>query len=133
MTHKKLQKLCYYAYCWHRTLFNEKPPLFENRFEAWVHGPVDPTLYNVYKENGWSLIPREENYIPDSGLSEFVSMVFNSYGHLDGNELEFLTHQEAPWIIARNGLPENAVCKNAISDEIIVDFYRGVMENEQQD
>jgi uncharacterized phage-associated protein len=42
MTHKKLQKLCYYAQAWNLALHNSE--LFEDRFEAWVHGPVSPVL-----------------------------------------------------------------------------------------
>jgi uncharacterized phage-associated protein len=36
MTHKKLQKLCYYAQAWH--LANHGQPMMPNRFEAWIHG-----------------------------------------------------------------------------------------------
>jgi uncharacterized phage-associated protein len=133
MTHKKLQKLCYYAYCWYRTLYNDRSPLFDNRFEAWVHGPVDPILYNEYRDSGWSLIPAVGNFTPDPEVQEFVSSVHKSYGHLDGDELEYLTHREAPWVIARRGLPEGVPCKNPITDATIVDFYRKVMENGQQD
>ena len=43
MSHKKLQKLCYYAQAWY--LANYGKPLMPNRFEAWVHGPVSPDLY----------------------------------------------------------------------------------------
>lgn len=133
MSHKKLQKLCYYTYSWHRTLFSDKAPLFENRFEAWVHGPVDPSLYNDYKRYGWSPIPSPINFTPNSDVKEFVEMVYRSYGHLDGNELEYLSHQESPWITARRGIPDGVPCNNIISDDLIISFFRGVMENEQQD
>jgi len=39
MSHKKLQKLCYYAVAWHYTLYDSKLVL-DDEFEAWVHGPV---------------------------------------------------------------------------------------------
>ena len=47
MSHKKLQKLCYYAQAWYVTIKNK--PLFEDDIEAWVHGPVVPSLYSQYK------------------------------------------------------------------------------------
>ena len=47
MTHKKLQKLCYYAQAWHCTLRNGEP-LFMNPIEAWIHGPVIRSLYKEY-------------------------------------------------------------------------------------
>lgn len=40
MTHKKLQKLCYYAQAWHCALENE--PICSASFQAWIHGPVCP-------------------------------------------------------------------------------------------
>lgn len=36
----KLQKLCYYSDAWYLAQTDDE--LFENHFEAWVHGPVDP-------------------------------------------------------------------------------------------
>ena len=47
----KLQKLVYYAQAWHLAL--RDVPLFEEDFEAWVHGPVIPALYQEYKKFGW--------------------------------------------------------------------------------
>lgn len=122
MTPKKLQKLCYYAYAWYLTLNGEH--LFLNQFEAWVHGPVDPGLYRQYKSYGWQEIPKREDLasVPENTY-RFVQEVFNAYGELNGDELEFLTHDEAPWRIARNGLPDYATCSNLISDKDIVDFY----------
>ena len=39
----KLQKLLYYCQAWHYTIFNEV--LFDERIEAWTHGPVVPSQY----------------------------------------------------------------------------------------
>ncbi|MFM6174756.1 MAG: Panacea domain-containing protein [Sphaerospermopsis kisseleviana] len=47
----KLQKLVYYAQAWHLALFEQ--PLFNEDFEAWIHGPVVPELYHYYKKFGW--------------------------------------------------------------------------------
>lgn len=51
MSHKKLQKLCYFSQAWYLANYGE--PLVPNRFEAWVHGPVSPDLYYKYKGWGW--------------------------------------------------------------------------------
>ena len=56
MTHKKLQKLCYFAQAWY--LANYGRPLVANRFEAWVHGPVSPDLYSRYRDCGWEMLPQ---------------------------------------------------------------------------
>jgi uncharacterized phage-associated protein len=129
MTHKKLQKLCYYAYSWYLTLYGER--LFRNSFEAWIHGPVDPLLYQEYKEYGWREIPSKETCQLDGDLYEFVKRVYDSYGHLDGDELEHLTHTEAPWLEARGGIPEFVPCNNPIKDETIRQYYMRVAEDAQ--
>lgn len=43
----KLQKLCYYSDAWYLAQTDDE--LFENHFEAWVHGPVDPEWYKKYR------------------------------------------------------------------------------------
>ena len=47
----KLQKLLYYAQAWHLALYGE--PLFRDRIEAWVHGPVVPPVFGAFKHNKW--------------------------------------------------------------------------------
>ena len=59
MTHKKLQKLCYYAKAWYLALYDEN--LVNEAFEAWVHGAVQPDLYQKYKPYGFNYIPRVFN------------------------------------------------------------------------
>ncbi|WP_206605192.1 Panacea domain-containing protein [Bacillus safensis] len=134
MTHKKLQKLCYYAYAWHLTLY--KQPLFEEKFQAWIHGPVAPTLYKQYKEYGWKEIPKLEDVESDAlhgSPNEILTMVFNSYGHLDGDELEYLTHTESPWLEARKGLEPDSISQNELDDTTIINYYTEVFENGQND
>jgi uncharacterized phage-associated protein len=135
MTHKKLQKLCYYAYSWYLTLYGEK--LFDEHFEAWIHGPVSPALYNEYKEYGWKEIPQVDKVPEDILMNEdaysLIAEVYNSYGHLSGDDLEYLTHQEDPWLAARNGLPEYAPSNNKLDDRVIVSYYKKVFEEGQND
>jgi uncharacterized phage-associated protein len=47
MSHKKLQKLCYYSQAWYCALYNGTP-LFEDEVQAWIHGPVIASLYPIY-------------------------------------------------------------------------------------
>jgi uncharacterized phage-associated protein len=133
MTPKKLQKLCYYAYAWYLTLHGEH--LFKNNFQAWIHGPVDPDLYNEYREHGWREIPRVDelpNAIADRPeIVEFLEEVYDSYGHLDGDQLEYLTHQEDPWVMARGGLPPYEPSRNPIDDGVIVRYYSKVLQDDQ--
>jgi uncharacterized phage-associated protein len=135
MTHKKLQKLCYYAYSWYLTLYKEK--LFDEHFEAWIHGPVSPALYSEYKQYGWKEIPQADEVPEDILLNEdaysLIEEVYHSYGHLSGDDLEYLTHQEDPWLVARDGLPEYAPSNNKLDDHVIVNYYRKVFEEGQND
>ena len=60
MTPKKIQKLCYYYKAWGFALYTKDMiPGYE--FEAWIHGPVNPALYQRYAEYLWQDIPRKED------------------------------------------------------------------------
>jgi len=127
VTHKKLQKLCYYICAWHYTVFNIE--ICDAEFEAWVHGPVSPELYYQYKKYGWGLI----NQTKDSALPyrkvEFIKNILNIYGGLDADQLEDMTHDESPWKNARKGLSKWAHSDNKISNEDIYNYYT----NEKRD
>ena len=50
MTNLKLQKMLYYQQGFHLAYFGT--PLFDDEIEAWMYGPVVPSVYNHYKGNG---------------------------------------------------------------------------------
>lgn len=134
MTHKKLQKLCYYAQAWYLALYKER--LLNIYFEAWVHGPVCPDLYHQYKENGWINISQEDR-VPDiivnKGKYDFLKTIYDTYGGFTGDELEVLTHSELPWKEARKGLEEWEPSHNNICEKTMQDFYWKVYEQSQND
>lgn len=120
MTHKKLQKLCYYAQAWYYTITGI--PLVDSNFEAWVHGPVAPELYHVYKQWGWLSIPRisgGERAITDETEREILDAVYAVYGGLTGDQLETLTHSQEPWQAARVGYRSLDYCRNDIDLELM--------------
>ncbi|MFB9769788.1 Panacea domain-containing protein [Lactiplantibacillus modestisalitolerans] len=127
MSDKKLQKLSYYAVAWGWALFN-KSIIDDDKFEAWVHGPVSPTLYQEYKEYGWTDIDTPKTGNPDIGepLSGLLESVWVTYGDKSGNELEALTHSEAPWQEARIGLNLNAPSNNEIATKTMRNFYLSI-------
>lgn len=131
MSHKKLQKLCYYAYSWYLALYDER--LFQNSFQAWVHGPVNPSLYQTYRGYGWQSIPSKDAVNMNPEVMDFIQSVYEAYGHLTGDQLEALTHREKPWLEARGDLPEYAPCTNSIDDETIRSFYLNEYEKAQND
>lgn len=123
MTHKKLQKLCYFAQAWYLANYGE--PLVPNRFEAWVHGPVCPDLYSRYRYWGWEMLPREkvQPEFNDSCVKDFLEQVYSVYGDYDADELESITHKETPWIKARRGCSPGAYSRNPISLNDMKKYY----------
>lgn len=129
MTHKKLQKLCYYAKAWYLAINDTN--LISEPFEAWVHGAVQPALYQKYRSYGFQIIPMHCGSIanlPEEFMS-FAREIYHSYGDLDGDELESINHQEQPWINARKGLKPWQSCNVVISEEDMKSYYREMMEN----
>lgn len=136
VSHKKLQKLLYYVEAWHLVNFDE--PLLDEDFQAWVHGPVIPELYQELKEFGFNNIEvvNEEdqtadevvnNIIKDNHIDteklEFIYSVLDNYGSLTSFELEMLSHNEKPWLDARGKSAPHERCTNIISKDSMKEFY----------
>jgi uncharacterized phage-associated protein len=126
MTHKKLQKICYYAQAWFVTLKNVR--LSDAVFEAWIHGPVSPVLYDRFKEYGYSTIRIIDGYTPavlESDI-ELLDSVWQTYGDHTGNALEALTHREKPWVDARVGYAPDERCSVRISLNSMKVYYSSI-------
>jgi uncharacterized phage-associated protein len=118
VSNKKLQKLAYYVYAWYMTLCGGKIANME--FEAWEHGPVCRKLYNKYRCYGWNIIPPYKGFVlANDEKIKFIQGVLNVYGCYSADELENMTHDELPWIEARNMCMMNAV----ISDTAMKMYY----------
>lgn len=129
MTHKKLQKLCYYAQAWYLANFGE--PLMPSVFEAWVHGPVSPELYSDYRDWGWLPIHQDNSVHPqiaNKKIEDFLDLVYRSYGSYSGDQLENFTHQEEPWKKARTGYSPFEHCRVPISEKDMQECYKKRME-----
>lgn len=123
MSHKKLPKLCYFSQAWF--LANYGRMLVPNRFEAWVHGPVSPDLYNRYRGWGWEDIPKqnEQIYFEDESITSFLDQVYETYGDYSADELERITHIEEPWNNARKGCSPGSYSRNPIALNDMRDYY----------
>lgn len=135
MSNKKLQKLCYYAYCWYIVFYNDADlitkenegnirTLCSEHFQAWIHGPVSPQLYQRYKIYGWHDIP-QNTVIPtvESELESLFNQVWKAYGSFTADELEAISHNELPWENARRGILSGDACSNEISNYDILQYY----------
>lgn len=127
ISHLKLQKLVYYAQAWTLAFFNRS--ILEEDFQAWVHGPVVPELYNNYKNFGKNPIPKvtvlDEN-IFDEDEKSILEGIWKAYGKYNAKYLEALTHEEDPWKNARGNCKEDERCMNVITKEAIKDYYASI-------
>lgn len=126
----KLQKLLYYVQAWY-LVYNDGNPLFDNDFQAWVHGPVCREVYDRFniKYRLYDSLSSEEigDNLDVSGLSadelSFIDSVLDVYARYSGTQLEQLTHRELPWREARGNISPAARCENIISRSVMKDFY----------
>ena len=136
LSQKKLQKLVYYAYAWFIALYNESPDeirsvLFIEEPEAWIHGPVFPSLYERYKGYNWQEIPKK-SFDKDitSDLRAFLEDIWNKFGDFSADELEYMTHHEEPWKNARNGRGVLTRSNEKISKKDIFLYYNKLVSIE---
>lgn len=131
VTPKKLQKLLYYAYAWGLVFFNEDSDnlnvkLFDADFEAWVHGPVNRSIYAKYANYGYNeitVLEKNSEPITNEDVLDLLEQIKEVYGDFNGNELERLTHQEDPWRNARgNAKPLDSISVD-LNDVDMFNYY----------
>ena len=127
----KLQKLCYYAQAW--SLVWEEEPLFRERIEAWVGGPVVPALYQWHRGRYTvgSPPPKGNPDVFTRDQQDTIDVVLDRYGKMTGIELSALTHSEAPWIEARRrvGLAPTERGTSKIRLDSMAEFYNGMFND----
>lgn len=128
ITHLKLQKLLYYAQAWSMVVLNKS--LFKEDFEAWMHGPVLPSVWESYKKYGFDALPvcACDNDLPENIL-KLLEDIKSVYGEKSAKYLEELTHSETPWKHSRNGTAPEARSTKAIPKEIMFTYYQQLQEN----
>jgi uncharacterized phage-associated protein len=126
MSAMKLEKLVYYSQAWH--LVWEDEALFAERIEAWANGPVVPALYREHRGQftvkTWShgdatkLKPRQRTSI---------DAVLKYYGDKTAGWLSELTHREAPWKDAREGVGPGQPCNCEITKAAMAEYYAALV------
>jgi uncharacterized phage-associated protein len=122
ITNLKLQKLLYYTQAWNLAFTGN--PLFLESIEAWVHGPVVPSIFRRFREYRWMPINSAVEPYDDGGVRRHIESVLNAYDKFDATQLERLTHSEDPWKIARGNLAPDMSSRNVISNIVMRDYYR---------
>ena len=134
MSHKKLQKLVYYAYAWYIALYNESVDDINTRlcvdtqFEAWVHGPVCRKLYNICSDH-YGTVPKydgELHHLITGELKSYLENIYDTFGKYTGDELESMTHLEMPWQNARDNLLPSVPSKKIISEADMFIYYNSL-------
>lgn len=138
ITNKKLQKLLYYVESWSLV---HTSSLIDEDFEAWVHGPVIPSVYREYKKFGYSAIRNEYaegqssssrlEELTASGISEeqkeLLFQVLDKYGGMASYQLETLTHAEEPWKSARKECDALSHSSNIITKDSMRNYYSSLL------
>ncbi len=119
ITNLKLQKLLYYVQGFYLAVFDK--PLYNDEIEAWMYGPVVPSVYDNYAPQGKSPLYNMESYTPISlteDEEDLFNQVYEAYGQFSAVKLMNLTHEEAPWKSTETGKG------NVISKEILKDYFK---------
>lgn len=123
-----LQKLLYFIQGVSYAL-NGKP-MFSENCQAWVHGPVYPEVYEMFRDFKYNPIEDARFAIFDGNKDELtederrvVDLVVNTFGEYGGKVLERITHSEKPWKNARKGYGENIPSNELLSMESIKSYF----------
>lgn len=144
-TNKKLQKLIYYIEAWGLVYTGS---IIDEDFEAWVHGPVIPEVYQNYKGYGYSQIIlgyadgdssskrlkviKKDLALPNKTES-LINAVLTKYGALSSLQLELLSHSEKPWQEARKGLSPVDHSSAVIDKNLMKEYYSSLVNGEKKE
>lgn len=118
----KLQKLVYYSQAW--SLVWDDAPLFQERIKAWANGPVSPDLYALHRGSFQiSEIPQGNPDALTLSQKETVNVVLEHYASKSAQYLSELTHQERPWLEARDGLNPGDRGSKEITLDAMAEYY----------
>jgi uncharacterized phage-associated protein len=119
----KLQRLMYYAQAWHLARYDR--PLFDAKLEAWISGPVVPSIYWRFKPFGIRelSVPAGARLL-DARTAAFLDEIASEYLPLDEWALGNMSSREAPWLNARGGRDEGDPCTTELSEADMRAYFR---------
>lgn len=123
-----LQKLLYFVQGISYAL-NQRS-MFDEDCQAWVHGPVYPKVYDMFRSFKYNPIEDARFAILEGREKELskserrvIELVVNTFGMYGGKMLERITHSEEPWKQARRGYGDNVPSSELISKDSIKAYY----------
>lgn len=128
-----LQKLLYFIQSVYLALYGR--PIFMEDCRAWIHGPVYPEVYDLFRDFKYNPIDDArfalvEGMADDLGEEEkrVIDLVINTFGIYSGKVLERITHNEKPWKDARKGYADSIPSSELLPKDSIMKYYRAVNE-----
>lgn len=132
ITHLKIQKLLYYAQGISLGIYEKN--LFEEKIEAWQHGPVVKEIYGCFSKFGRNNIEididaEKEDIIrrieSDKEVLEVLNLTYNNFAIYTAWHLRQMTHEDnTPWDITQKtkGLGQeidNSLIKKYFKEQVI--------------
>lgn len=125
VSHLRLQKILYYAQGW--SLGMRGRELFGDPIEAWTDGPVVRSVYKVAWTSKHSPVaPSSLRRARELGADDqqFVASVWQAYRQFSAVSLRDMTHQEEPWLKAREGLVGPVPSDRIIEVDVMRDYFQ---------
>lgn len=126
-----LQKLLYYIQGIYYGIYGK--PIFGEDCEAWVHGPVYPEVYDLFRDFKYNPIEDARFAIFEGASTKLaneekkvIDLVLNTFGFYSGKTLERITHNEEPWKKARKGYGDSIPSNELLSKESIKEYFEKV-------
>ena len=126
-----LQKLLYFIQGIYSALHGK--PIFVEDCRAWVHGPVYPEVYELFRDFKYNpiddarfaLLDGTEDALTDDE-KRVIDLVVNTFGMYGGKVLEKITHNEVPWKEARKGYGDSIPSSELLPKDRIMKYYIAV-------
>lgn len=106
----KLQKSLYFTFAYwsgfvgksrlkeSEQIINESPYLFEDEFQAWVYGPVIPSIYKEYKDGNIKNVDNNDLFKNNDFLEETINTLLDDIFEISDFKLVALSHDDESWI-----------------------------------
>ena len=123
-----LQKLLYFIQGVYSALYGR--PIFFDVCRAWVHGPVYPEVYELFRDFKYNPIDDARFALLEGAADALtdeekrvIDLVVNTFGMYGGKVLEKITHNEAPCMEARKGYGDSIPSNELLPKERIMEYY----------
>ena len=123
-----LQKLLYFIQGIYSALYGR--PIFTEDCRAWIHGPVYPEVYDLFRDFKYNPIDDARFALLEGTVDALtedekhvIDLVVNTFGMYGGKVLERITHNEMPWKEARKGHGDSIPSSELLPKERIMEYY----------